>query len=189
VGDKQGHPFRGNQYGAARGGSGAGRGVAGRSDWGVKEEHVRAGYAVDDEPEGRLPSVSWGARDLEDSAKTVTEESVRKDYGAHPRDDVYRAWIPTGDVPAPSFKGDLEIARQYAEEVGSTEEEGGYDWSEMAGRDRGMPPVKLRVGEGGRLEIIDGNHRIKFWGDRGYAAVPAWVIDTRTRTKRARKVD
>jgi GNAT superfamily N-acetyltransferase len=44
---------------------------------------------------------------------------------------------------------------------------------------RSTPPAKLRVTRRGAVEILDGNHRVALWGERGFTHVPAWVIDER----------
>ena len=54
------------------------------------------------------------------------------------------------------------------------------DWDEFRFHSRhGMPPMKVRVTPRGEVQILDGNHRLKFWQDQGYSSFPAWVIDQR----------
>jgi len=44
---------------------------------------------------------------------------------------------------------------------------------------RGIPPIKVAITPHGDIEILDGNHRLKYWTDQGYSSIPAWVIDKR----------
>jgi hypothetical protein len=138
----------------------------------------------DDEPEGlprigekpdryggaKVPDVDFDSRDLQDSGKRVTEATILKDYGPkNGKAVVYQATVPMSDIPSPI------LAEEQDDEYADGE---GYDWSEYTGRST-FPPVKLGVSPEGKIHIIDGNHRLKWWEDNNYTHAPAWVIDER----------
>lgn len=129
------------------------------------------GLATEDLPyRARTPNVGWERQDLQDTARRVTAESVRKDYGK-PGDAVYTAWIPIEDMPSP------ELAEEHPDVAGE-EDAPTYDWSEFDKRAT-FPPAKVRITPEGKYEIMDGNHRTQFWEQAGFDHVPAWVIDER----------
>jgi len=115
----------------------------------------------------RTPPVDLSLQDLQDSSRRVTAATVRRDYA--PRRGCYRvypAYVYFEDLPAPRL----------VEEEGSWDDDwgGGYDWSEIA-RGGTYPPVKILV-RGGRVEILDGNHRLTAWAESGYNAALMWVV-------------
>lgn len=118
------------------------------------------------------PDVEWDSQDLQDSVERPNADSIRKDYGG-PDDTVYQSYVPIEDTPHPVLAEEGNVVQEGDEDVI------GYDWSELQ-RGRGSPPpVKIYVDKNGRAEILDGNHRVKFWEGRGYTHVPAWIIDAR----------
>jgi hypothetical protein len=127
-----------------------------------------------EEPEGNSPAVDWSGQDLQDSGKSVDEESILKDYGSGKPGKVYRAYVD------PSI-----LEPKLAEEDDEDEDSATYDWDELD-RSRGrapVPPAKILVRANGKVEIIDGNHRIKYWQNHGFDSIPAWVIDRRNGIK------
>ena len=117
------------------------------------------------------PDVSFGARDMQDESTNITPSSIRRDYGGSENSLVYEGYIPESEVPN-------EIL---AEE--DSDEDTSYDWSELEGRNRGIPPAKIKINKDGRIEILDGNHRIRFWRENGIEYIPAWIIDERPNSK------
>ena len=126
------------------------------------------------DPPRNVPSTDWSGRDLQDSEKYVTEKTIKKDYVPANMQDkvrVYRSYVPMEDIPTPGL----------AEE---TDEEGpgtGYDWSEYSRRSSFIP-VKLEVSPVGEVKIIDGNHRLRFFGEANFTHAPAWVVDYRKKS-------
>lgn len=124
-------------------------------------------------PEGSAPNVDWTAQDLPDTVRRVSKESILKDYvpvADRTKVTVYAAYVPNGDVP------DEQLAEENPDE--NDEDGGSYDWDEMQ-RDATFPPLKLQVDRRGKVTIIDGNHRTRFWRETGFDCFPAWVIDYR----------
>lgn len=124
-----------------------------------------------EQPEGSAPDVAWYDQDLQDSGRHVSPASIARDYvreADRQRVTVYPAYVPRGDIPD-------EIC---AEEECDDEDGGSYDWDQF--RFRGSPPpIKLLVKRDGTIEIVDGNHRLRWWREQGYDDIPAWVIDYR----------
>lgn len=156
-----------------------------------------------DPPRGaRRPGVDFAEPDLQDThgARGVSAETVLLDYGDGRADlDVYPAWVPFDELPRPRLAGREEAreahddcrARQRALGYPDPGEEGhedcdeeyppdadGYDW-ESLGMARETPPAKLLVETDGRVSILDGNHRLELWGERGLGVAGAWVLDAR----------
>lgn len=157
----------------------------------------------------RAPDVDQWARDLMDHWSRVTPDTLRADYGdGHDPAtlDVYFAYVPVEQVPRPvlaEVEGNAaerqrclrEAASAYAEdeddeayEAAEREcddlypEDGGYDWSELQAGGA-PPPPKLWVDAKGRVTIVDGNHRLTFWGSQGrYTHYPVWVLQERPKT-------
>jgi GNAT superfamily N-acetyltransferase len=120
------------------------------------------------EPEGTSPAVDWYGEDLQDTSKKVDEDSILKDYGGGKPGKVYRAYVD------PSI-----LEPKLAEE--EDEDGGSYAWEDLeATRGRKpVPPAKIVIKQNGKVEISDGNHRIKYWQDQGFDSIPAWIIDRR----------
>lgn len=120
----------------------------------------------------KIPNVDFGKQDLQDAAPgaRVTAETVLRAY--MPRLDrarVYSAYVPVEVMPEP------QLAEQ--DEVDDDGCSCGYPWEDFRIGHRPFPPVKLHRDRGGRLTILDGNHRTLFWAESGYTHIPAWVID------------
>jgi len=124
----------------------------------------RIGEPVDSEGTNR-PRVDWESRDMIDDG---TADSVLQAYGRG-HGNVYRAWVDPSLIPAPKGGGIVG---------GYPDMRGGYDWSELAGQGS-PPPLKLRVGKNGKLVLMDGNHRLAWWREKGVSEVPAYIIDER----------
>jgi hypothetical protein len=121
-----------------------------------------------------VPNVDWSARDLQDSAKRVNEDTVLRDYV--PKDQqnevqVYASWIPAEDMPR----------EKLVEEEDN--DPNGYDWSEYSARGT-FPPAKVEVDKNGKASIVDGNHRVRYWQEQGRSHIPAYVIDHRPNVQR-----
>jgi hypothetical protein len=127
---------------------------------------ARIGEPADSDGDSR-PRVDWTSRDLADDG---TADSVLQAYGRG-RGNVYRAWVDIDSIPLPKGAGIKN---------GMPVEDGDYDYSDLRHFRGAPPPLKLRVGAGGKMVLMDGNHRLAFWRDRGFAQVPAYVIDERT---------
>ena len=125
---------------------------------------ARIGKPADSEGPDR-PGVDWTSTDLNDDG---TADSVLQAYGRG-KGNVYRAWVDPSLIPSP--KGDGIVN-------GYPDMDGGYDWRELQNRGS-PPPLKLRIGANGKLVLMDGNHRLAWWRERGYSEVPAYVIDER----------
>jgi hypothetical protein len=132
-----------------------------------------AGIHEDDVPRGaKTPDVDWSDQDLQDSAKTVTAETIAKDYGPKRKGakfSVYKSHIPMEDLPS------AKIAEEEDAEFQDS------DWRENY---QGLiqsttPPIKVRVNPKGDMEILDGNHRAQLWSEADMTHAPAWVIDER----------
>jgi len=61
---------------------------------------------------------------------------------------------------------------------GLPSERGGYGWDELQRRGS-PPPLKIRIDKNGKVTLMDGNHRLAFWRDRGFSEVPVYAIDER----------
>lgn len=125
---------------------------------------ARIGDPVDSEG-GDRPRVDWESRDMADDG---TSDSVLQAYGRG-HGNVYRAWVDPSLIPPPKGAGI---------EGGYPNMDGEYDWQELQGRGS-PPPLKLRVGKNGKLVLMDGNHRLAWWREKGVSEVPAYVIDER----------
>ena len=138
-------------------------------------QHEPVGIHEDDVPRGsKTPDVDWEEQDLQDSAKTVNEETIAKDYGPKRKGakvSVYKSHIPLEDLPSAKIVEEEEIDPELRNE----------DWREnYQGLLRSTtPPIKVRVNPKGEMEILDGNHRAQLWEDAGMTHAPAWVIDER----------
>ncbi len=136
-------------------------------------QHEAVGIHSDDLPRrAKYQDVDFSAQDLQDSAKKVTPETIRKDYaGGDKNVSVYQAHIPMEDLPSPKFP-----EREAGEEgMGDPEE---FDRSDYS-RPRTGVPIKVAVNKNGSMEILDGNHRAKVWEEQNHEYAPAWVIDRR----------
>lgn len=150
------------------------------------------------------PSPPWGAkcprvnffdRDLLDGPGGVSEASLLATYASAPS-DVYAAYVSADDVPNPVLAEESAASELMAEcaerqrrlgwpspgdegyENCDDEYVGSYDWDSLRAA-KVTPPPKIRVRRDGSVELIDGNHRVAMWLDRGFTHVPAWVIDER----------
>jgi hypothetical protein len=152
--------------------------------------------------------VDFAKRDLQDSSSPVTAATVLRDYGGgRKRLRVYRSWVPIEEVPSARLaevetaEEERQACRERQRKLGWPEpdEEGhedcsetareiaeGYAWDDLH-MARTVPPAKLRVRRDGRVEILDGNHRLTLWEERGMAYVPAWVLDERPAHPRGRR--
>lgn len=133
-----------------------------------------------EEPErgSRAPAVDWTARDLQDTgAARITPEYIAKTYNEG-RGVAYQSYLSADEIPSP--KG-----------AGISEEMDAYDWSELqaSGRGKSPPPIKVRITPEGKVELLDGNHRVQFWNEQGYDQIPAWVIDERPGIRQGGPVD
>jgi hypothetical protein len=128
-------------------------------------QHEAVGIHSDDLPRrAKYQDVDFSAQDLQDSAKKVTPETIRKDYAGGKKDvSVYQAHIPMEDLPSAKFV---------------EPEEENFDRGEY-NRPRVGVPIKVAVNKDGSLEILDGNHRAQTWEEQGQEYAPAWVIDRR----------
>jgi ParB-like nuclease family protein len=124
------------------------------------------GIHEDDLPaRAKYADVDFDKPDLQDTAKRVTADSIRKDY-VREKDrnkvSVYKSYIPMEDLPTPKFvsKAEANFERQdYQPRVGS--------------------PIKVDIHPNGSVNILDGNHRVTVWDEQGQQYAPAWVIDHR----------
>ncbi len=130
------------------------------------EAHESFGVHPDDLPRhAKYQDVDFDHPDLQDSAKRVTAESIEKDY-VRPKDrgkvSIYQSYIPMEDLPTPKFV---------------SEEEENFDREDY--RPKVGSPIKVDIHPNGSVNILDGNHRVKVWGDNDMQYAPAWVIDHR----------
>ena len=127
------------------------------------------------EPEGTAPDVDWNHQDLQDSVRHVTSASIIRDYvpeRERGRVTVYPAYVASEQVPH-------EVCAEEECDDDDEEDGGGYDWDEFSFHGT-FPPAKLSVDRHGKIHIVDGNHRIRYWrSQRSYQSIPAWVIDYR----------
>jgi hypothetical protein len=153
------------------------------------ETHVRLGRVgvhPDDIKFGdKVPNVNFHTRDLQDTGP-VNETSVIKDYGSGAPAVAYKAYIPTHEMP--DYKlAEEEDARSHKhseDECGEQGEscpyqDGGmYDWDQFRYRSKNaFPPAKVLRDAEGKLHLLDGNHRTKYWTDLNHTHIPAWIID------------
>lgn len=150
-----------------------------------------------DAPTSRVPDVDFAERDLQDASDRVDEATIRRDYGGGRRDlDVYRAYVESADAPRPVLadqeqaREDWEDCRARQRKLGYPDEgeddyedcdqlaESGYDWDELSAA-RSTPPAKMLAHASGAVELLDGNHRVTLWQERGFHWFPAWVLDAR----------
>src|SRR5207244_1133580 len=124
-------------------------------------QHEPVGIHEDDVPRGsKTPGIDWNSRDLQDSAKTVNEQTIAKDYGPKRKNakfSVYKSHIPMEDLPTAKI----------VEEEESDPELRNENWREdYQGILRSTtPPIKVRVHPKGEMEIMDGNHRAQLWSE------------------------
>jgi hypothetical protein len=127
-----------------------------------QEELLRAGYHPDDADKSTAPA-DWDRDDIQ-MCSVWNENTVRKFLGL-PRDAVvYKALIPLGD-----------LRERLVEE--EDPEGGTYDWSELNSRRTNPPPIVVIRKKDKTLSIADGNHRVRYWTERGYHDAMAWVYD------------
>lgn len=118
-----------------------------------------------DGPQGSTPEVSWDALDLADKG---TPASILNVYGRNDKGRVYQAWIETSDLPTP--KGEDITEGRLDDDSGARQE--------LSFRGA-PPPLKVRVSARGKIDLLDGNHRLAWWREAGHDSVPAYVIDER----------
>ena len=70
---------------------------------------------------------------------------------------VHQLNISIDELPAPKYKGTINL-----DQMSSL---------------RGQPAVKIEITKGGKLKILDGNHRIDQAIENGDTHIPAWVVD------------
>src|SRR6266436_5086981 len=136
-------------------------------------QHEAVGIHSDDLPRrAKYQDVDFSAQDLQDTAKKVTPETIRKDYAGGKKDvSVYQAHIRMENLPSAKFP-----ERELGEEgMGDPEE---FDRSDYS-RPRTGVPIKVAVNKDGSMEILDGNHRAKVWEEQNHEYAPAWVVDRR----------
>jgi hypothetical protein len=131
-----------------------------------------------EEPNGTAPDVDWSSQDLQDNARTITAESIRQTYansGDRMEPVVYQSYVALN-----ALEETLSEEEEEAEELSPL-------WIEDAGSRPSRSvwtPIKIAVhGDAGnvRVEILDGNHRVKFWRDHlDFDEAPAWVLDYRS---------
>ena len=141
--------------------------VAGHEEVAPPEKPPEAiGVHPDDLPHrANYQAVNFAARDLQDTGPKVTEKTIRKDYASNnPNVSVYQSYIPMEDMPSPN--------------VVEEEEGGDFDREEYS-RPRTGVPIKVEVGKDGKLNILDGNHRVRVWEEQNQQYAPAWVVDHR----------
>ena len=128
------------------------------------------GVHKDDVPwRAKYQDVDFSAQDLQDSDKTVTADTIRRDYANNRKDvSIYTAYVPMEDVPSAQFPVDA------ADESEASD----FDREDYSRVKTGVP-IKLSVTPKGDIEILDGNHRVQVWGEQKQAYAPAWVVDYR----------
>jgi len=109
---------------------------------------------VFDEPIGESPYGNFSARDLEDTGK-----GIMADYGRG-KGEVKSGYVDIDILPKAKLAGGKNA----------------YDWSELE-RGGEIPPIKIRKNKNGSITILDGNHRLEYFRDKGYESIPAFVID------------
>src|SRR5690606_38549610 len=98
-----------------------------------------------------------------------TADRVRLFAGAGPDAQVYRAIIPAD-----------ELTPELVEDADAAAIRGGTEAIDDTSTTNPPPPVVRRRADGS-YEILDGNHRIALWQERGHDGIPAWVIEDPTR--------
>ena len=128
------------------------------------------GIHEDDLPHrAKYQDVDFSARDLQDSGKTVNEDTVRQDYANNRKDvSVYKAYVPMEDIPSSRFPVEPETEQEASD----------FDRGEYRDPRTGVP-VKLSVTPKGEIQILDGNHRLQVWSEQDQQYAPAWVVDYR----------
>jgi hypothetical protein len=122
----------------------------------------RPPVTIYESPTGNAPDVDWFGRDFWNDG---TPASAMKNYGRG-KGTVTRGYIDADRV-TPKLAGGAS----------------GYDWSGLErGLERGRgapPPATVRLNKNGSVTLMDGNHRVHFWKDRGFDQIPAFIIDER----------
>lgn len=115
-----------------------------------------------------VPKVKWD----KDSAR-ATAEQIQDDYrltfppagtpfGVDLKPVVYQAYVPIEDVPRPRMI-DLDE----------------YSWKDYR-FDNVFPPATISLHPNGvAKKLDDGNHRVRFWQEKGFTHIPAWIVDWR----------
>jgi hypothetical protein len=122
----------------------------------------RAPVQISEEPLGSAPDVAWDARDLINSG---TPESAMQNYGRG-KGRAYQGYIKESDLPKEKMAGGRQS----------------YGWDELESGGA-PPPATVRISPNGAVSIMDGNHRIRFWRDKGFEDIPVFVIDERGASK------
>lgn len=120
------------------------------SIYGISQKGLqpRPTFEASEEPIGDAPDVVWGGPDMQDYRKQ-----------ARPGETVSNLFVALKSIPQEKLSGGVT----------------GYDWSELE-HGGAIPPVTLRRNKNGTVSILDGNHRIHFFRERGFDSIPAYVI-------------
>lgn len=100
--------------------------------------------------------------------------------------DLYGVWNENSvrrflDLPEDSviYKSiiDLSDLNEHLVEEETPEDDLSYDWSELQINRSSPPPIIVTRVDRNTFKIEDGNHRVRFFRERGYTKVAAWVYD------------
>ncbi len=113
--------------------------------------------------DAKSPLVKWDKDALRANAEMIKESwSGVKSWGKG-QPTVYQSYVPIDEVP----------------HARTPEIEGVYDWSEYK-KSGVFPPITIVIHQNGvARKLEDGNHRAKFWTEKGFTHFPAWIVDFR----------
>lgn len=132
-----------------------------------KNDHPHyTGFDPNDVKKTTAP-VNWQEPDIQMIA-AWDENKVREFLGLPKSAIIYKSLIPISNL-------NEKLAEEDSGGLG--EEESFYDWSELQSRKSNPPPIVVTRKSDGNIVINDGNHRVRFWSEKGYEEVPAWVYD------------
>lgn len=128
----------------------------------VAQEKCPQEYGYNITTDKRVAPVNWDEPDVQ--INDVWSEETVKEFLQLPDDAVIYQTLADANDLSPSLAEE--------DEVGS-----GYDWSELQNRRSNPPPALITRTVKDVILIHDGNHRIRFFQDRGFEYIPTWCYD------------
>lgn len=132
-------------------------------------ETYMCGYDIDDPNQKDVAAVNWEEKDLQILAEW-NEQTVKDFLGLPKNAIVYKSLIPLSDL-------NEKLAEEEDSLGGEDDGFSAYDWSELRSSRTNPPPILITRTKDNKIVINDGNHRVRFWSQKGHQYAPAWVYD------------